>query len=46
MINSFLSFQTFRGKETQSVGCGLYLLSTSDWLSASVAIERAVSVIQ
>jgi hypothetical protein len=92
-INSFLSFQTFRGKDTRNVGCGLYLftssilsmiivivltlkfaflvasqigsinnrtfiyiqcvsidfllrflLSTSDWLSACVALERAVNV--
>ncbi|CAF1473302.1 unnamed protein product [Adineta steineri] len=94
-INGFLSFQTFRREETQNVGCGLYLftssiismititvftlkvwfllvsqmglinnrsflnvqcasidffiralLSTSDWLSACVAIERAVSVVK
>jgi hypothetical protein len=94
-INSVLSFQTFRGKQTRCVGCGLYLftvsiismiivivltfkfaflvasrigsisnrsflylqcaltdfilrslLSTSDWFSACVAIERAVNVIQ
>ena len=29
MINGFLSLQTFRNKETQSVGCGLYLLTAS-----------------
>ena len=92
-LNSFLSFQTFRGKQTRNVGCGLYLLvssiisiiiivllkikfwflllsqidsinnrsfsyiqcifldfllqsllSTSDWLSACVAIERAMNI--
>jgi hypothetical protein len=96
LINSFLSFQTFRRKETRDVGCGSYLfassiisivsvviltlkftllmvlqmssidhhsvlyiiqcasmdflirflLSTNDWLSACVAIERAVCVTQ
>ena len=95
MMNSFLSFPTFRGKETRGVGCGLYLfttsilsmiivvilalkfaflvasqigsindrwflsvqcismdfllrslLSTSDWLSACVSIERAINVLQ
>ena len=29
MINGFLSFQTFRKRETRSVGCGMYLLTTS-----------------
>ena len=29
IINGLLSFRTFRGKETCSVGCGLYLLTTS-----------------
>jgi hypothetical protein len=29
ILNGFLSFQTFRGKETRTVGCGLYLLTTS-----------------
>ncbi len=95
ILNTFFSFQTFRGKETSTVGCSLYLstasivsiiivivvtlkfallmasqvgsidnrwflhiqcvsidfllrflLSTSDWLSACVAIERVVNVTQ
>ena len=93
LLNSFLAFQTFKGKGTRKVGCGLYLfassiisliivimftvkfclclasqigstqnrsfvkrkcvfmdcfirclLTTSDWLSVCVAIERAINV--
>ncbi|CAM4933749.1 unnamed protein product [Rotaria socialis] len=29
IVNAFLCFQTFRRKQTQNVGCGLYLLATS-----------------
>jgi hypothetical protein len=29
IINSLFSFQAFRGKEAQSVGCGLYLFASS-----------------
>ena len=95
LLNSFLTYQTFRSRQTHNVGCGLYLLTSSfisfiaiilltlkfiiflcsqigsisnrsflgfhclsmdycirvilsinEWLSACVAIERAVNILQ